>query len=535
MEDNNTGTIHRVATAFQSNYYNPHTALHNTSYFNTLSLGISNGIYTIYDIVGNSITHIDAFSRAIIGTLQAGLIQARSNVTDTFTATTTALGNASATTLSVAANTITIGGQSLQDLITSTVTTILNSQFLNLASGHLVSPLAEIDNLKTNLISPLATGGNVTVAGKLVVKPANQATDSAAIALEVHGSASISGTLASGSITTDSIQINTDATVAGKLTTETLSTNEASVAGTLAVNNIRGNQVSISGNLSVNEVHANFGIFEQGITSMGPITSNIITATDQLAVGTSFTISNNAINTIGTDLEIQSLRQGAISFEGGLIRMDTDGNMSVNGNLNLLGEIDAVHGVFSGTLTAHALATDLISPVADSNISVGFTDSKFNIHNSKTGTGSAVLTIDNQGNVKSSGSATFGRLNFNLVGKAEATSLSEAVATGSAGFATLRQGQPELTIKNNLITSKSLIYITPFGDTDNKVLYLLRQVPNIDQDGVPTPSGGSFTVGISGSPTRAPAWRPWAPPARSPRRGPWPLFSPCRTFSRRRD
>ena len=106
--------------------------------------------------------------------------------------------------------------------------------------------------------------------------------------------------------------------------------------------------------------------------------------------------------------------------------------------------------------------------------------------------------LDVRGSLTASGSGTFAKLNFNLVGEAQASSLTEAVATGSAGFATLKRGQPELTIKNVNVTEKSLIYITPFGDTNNKVLYLLRQVPHIGGEGG---QDGSFTVGISGTPT----------------------------------
>ena len=54
---------------------------------------------------------------------------------------------------------------------------------------------------------------------------------------------------------------------------------------------------------------------------------------------------------------------------------------------------------------------------------------------------------------------------------------------------TLKKNKPELTINNPNVTENSLIYITPFGDTQNKVLYLLRQVPS-----------ESFTVGVSGIP-----------------------------------
>jgi len=232
---------------------------------------------------------------------------------------------------------------------------------------------------------------------------------------------------------------------------------------------------------------------------MGPVTANIVTATDQLAVGSAFSITNNAINTIGADLEIQSFRQGNIAFQGGLIKMDTDGNMEIAGNLNILGEIDAVFGVFSGSLTSKALATSLISPLPGDDLTIKLSDdassksAKLRVTN---GNNKEVLSINNKGDIISSGAATLSKLNFSLVGQAIATSLSEATATGSAGFATLRSGQPELTIKNPNVTSKSLIYITPFGDTNNKVLYLLRQVPQS------TTEDGSFTVGVSGSTTQ---------------------------------
>ncbi len=450
------------------------------SFFASLSIQFNNGMFTILDGFGNLVHRVDGFSNLIAANLEAGFIHARNLAADTFSAGSASLGNATANTFAVAANTITIGGQDIRQFIIDTVTAA------GFGQNTIISPLAEVETIKTNTIRSLTEGGDINVKGKLITESDRSATDSSVVSLDVRGSATISGSLA-----TNSIQTN-DATIAGTLR-----------AGNLIADNIQGLEDKISSvasqfvnnhaaTLAVGTVRADFGIFEQGITSMGPVTANILTATDQLAVGNNFTISNNAINTVGSDLAIQSLRQGAIAFQGGLIRMDTDGNMTVNGNFNLLGEIDAVYGVFSGTLTTPALTTDLISPVADSNISLSFKDSKFNIQNSKTASGSAVLSIDNKGNIQSSGSATFAKLNFNLVGKAEATSLSEAVATGSAGFASLRAGQPELTIKNNIITSKSLIYITPFGNTDNKVLYLLRQIPESETE------DGSFTVGVSG-------------------------------------
>ena len=79
-----------------------------------------------------------------------------------------------------------------------------------------------------------------------------------------------------------------------------------------------------------------------------------------------------------------------------------------------------------------------------------------------------------------------------------ATSDTQATATGSAGYATLKRNKPELTIINPNVTENSLIYITPFGDTQGKVLYLLRQTP---EDPSQSGTEGSFTVGVSGLPS----------------------------------
>jgi len=52
------------------------------------------------------------------------------------------------------------------------------------------------------------------------------------------------------------------------------------------------------------------------------------------------------------------------------------------------------------------------------------------------------------------------------------------MATASAGMAKIIAGNKEVTIKSPFVTEKSLIYLTPIGSTDNKVLYLARTKPN---------------------------------------------------------
>ena len=158
--------------------------------------------------------------------------------------------------------------------------------------------------------------------------------------------------------------------------------------------------------------------------------------------------------------------------------MDTNGDLAVAGNANFSQDV-SVNGV---------LGTNYISPLADRDLTVSLKSQtnpqqKFQVNNASN---SAVFAVDQSGDVAASGSGTFAKLNFDLVQQALAVSDTEAVASGSAGTAVLNRYHTEITIDNPNVTQKSLIYITPVGDTDNMVVSLLRQVP-----------GKSFTVGVS--------------------------------------
>ena len=191
---------------------------------------------------------------------------------------------------------------------------------------------------------------------------------------------------------------------------------------------------------------------------------------------------------------------------GGLVYIDTFGNIKVGGNAEFAKDV-TVKGVLSANIISPIPGSDLI--VRLNNESTPPHDSQFIIHNSS---GSAVLTINQQGDIASSGSATFGKLNLGLVQPALAISNTELLATGSAGVATISAHQTEVTIKNNFVTDKSLIYLTPVslsslqGETlEPQTPYLMRQVPS-----GPALSGAerSFTVGIQ-SPVLTPTTFNW--------------------------
>ncbi len=492
-------------------------------YYNTLTINRESGQWVLKDVNNNNVNQMEAYGKVFVAQIKSGLVNTRELITDTFQASTASistltgnsfnfasgtisslnssmsnLGNATASSLNISTENISIAGISLKNYINQTVTQLL-------ASGNFTSPVADSEQIRTNIISP--TGNNGTIALNIEsnnIKLKNTTTGKVVAQINDNGDASFSGTLSS------EVALFESASISGSLATGSLTTNDATISGTLYANNIDGldtrianqlqnqQQASLSGNLAsgnVDSLHvgnltADYGIFEQGIVALGPATFTSLTAMEQISIGDSFVIGDNAINTLGADLEIQPLRQGGVNFLAGLVKIDTNGNMDIAGNLNVLGNIAAQNGVFNGILTANSIATNLISPLADNALVIARSP------NSVIASGSAAISSDNlldvRGSLSASGSGTFAKLNFNIVGQAHATSDLEATATGSAGFATLKKNKPELTIYNPNVTEDSLIYITPFGDTQNKVLYLLRQVPDSEFE------SGSFTVGVSG-------------------------------------
>ncbi|HXS14587.1 MAG TPA: hypothetical protein VN711_00480, partial [Candidatus Saccharimonadales bacterium] len=227
----------------------------------------------------------------------------------------------------------------------------------------------------------------------------------------------------------------------------------------------------------VPNLSAQTGMFDQGLVSLGSTSLSDTTIAGQLAIGSQLILANNSVNVLGTDFQIQPLRQGGVSFEGGLIAINTNGDLTVNGK-----------AIFNNTVLANVISPlsntkDLTIQLGQNNPATGsaLATATLNVQNAS---GSGIFNIDQLGNVVASGAATIGKLNFALVQPALAVSDTEVVATGSAGTAVVKAHQTEITIDNTSVTSKSLIYITPVGNS-GVIPYLTRQIP-----------AASFTVGI---------------------------------------
>ena len=441
--------------------------------------------FVVADNLGNTIDNTGVFASAVIGNLRVGALNA-SNV--------------------------------LADAVT---TNILNA-------NQIVSPIAQIDTVHTNLISPIASGSAIALKlenNKLSIVNSNSASGSAVASIDNQGNATfsgqlsatsgqfgdatISGTLHAGKILASEIEGLPTATSSSTIVNNYYYNSTPSASPAVSSANQALSMATPSGSLNTNylmpdtnfidvstmsgllanvgNLNAQTATFTQGLMALGPSSFSDISVVGQFSVGGSLTLASNSINVLGSDLQLQPLRQGGLSVMAGLFYIDTNGNVNVGGD-----------AMFAKNVTVKGkLSTNIISPIPGNDLSINLaSDSANPIYNSKfriqNASGAGVLSLDQNGDLMASGTATFGKLNLNFIQPAMALSSTEVVATGSAGTAQINAYQTQVTVDDPLVTANSLIYITPVGTNQN--IYLLKQVPNDTVNGVK----GSFTVGASG-------------------------------------
>lgn len=415
---------------------------------NIVLLQTQDGVYEIKDALSKTITKSDAFGTAVIANLTAGVVNAKQIVAD-----------------SIDAGAIKIAGLNIRDYIASTISQI-----------EIKSPIGNFNETHTNIISPLSDNQNVIV--RLPDKSSftiENASQSAVASIDSKGNASFSGQLSAGNIETHNI------------ISDNLTSNNASVAGVLRAGKILADSIeglqpanyidlaSMSSQLAyVGNLKALTGNFSDGLVVQSPSTFSDIAIFGQLEIDKNLIIAGNSINVLGNDLELQPLRQSGLSIMGGLIYIDTEGNVKFGQDAYFAKDVS-----IQGTLSAN-----VISPLPNQDLTINTGSNSLIVRNSSQS--GILLSLNKNGDISASGSGTFNKLNLSFAQPAYAISPTEVIATGSAGIATISAHQKELTINNKLITNRSLIYVTPRIDTNNIVIYLLRQVPNV-----------SFTIGVN--------------------------------------
>ncbi len=234
---------------------------------------------------------------------------------------------------------------------------------------------------------------------------------------------------------------------------------------------------------------ADYATVTGGIIALGPTSLTDAAVSDMIIVNNNLKITSDSLDTIGTDLNIQPLRQGNILFQGGLIAMDTQGNLKVNGDATFSHDV-RVNGQF---------ATGIIAPIPNHDLAINLKNktttagSNLTINNAN---GNEVVKINQAGDVIASGEATFNTIasqGFTIIRGAQAdASSTQTVADGSGGKGSIAAHQTERTIFTPYVTSHSLIYVTATSNSGNVSPYVARQTAQDQKNG----TKGSFSVEI---------------------------------------
>ncbi len=370
------------------------------------------------------------------------------------------LNSASSFTEMIAAN-IADGATITKNAAVTNLLTVKNliAESFNAVQGTVDSLLVKTGlvsgNIATKLITPLADETDVAIRlgseaspfGKLAIQN-HEGTDVATI--DSIGNATFSGTVKSVSTVTDTL-------VAGSIKSKSLDDITNLLTQVESDQNLI--KESYTWNTATATNSADFATLSAGelyITGRAAISSLYIAK--GLAMGSDLHISSvgsgtnlyiNSIDTLNSPLRLQSLAAAPLEIMGGLIAIDTSGNMQIAGNLRVAGVIE------SSGLTIKSKDTD-------------------------------VATVD------ASGSAAFTSLatqNLIIAGPKDSTdsaSVDGVITTNSTvGSVTIPAGVVEITIKNPKVTDYSFVYVTPTSDTENNVLY------------VKSKQNGQFVVGFN--------------------------------------
>ena len=398
---------------------------------------LDNTTYNIMTSAGEKIENVGVFSKALIAKLQAGFIQ-----------------------------TVDLLAENIQ---TSNLT----------VNTKIVSPLADIDALRTSLISPLPERNDVAIqiggvgsgSAQLVVQ---NTSGSAVASIDTSGNATFSGTVNSQNLAVNS---------------------NASISGILYADKIKSTTLDDIQNL-LHQVQQDQGLLSQAsswnvntATNAASVDKMVISnlyVTDQaafnaLSVSTSVTVGPdlvfqsatvngspvNSINSLSAPLQLQSLAMAPVEIMAGKVKISTNGDVEIQGNLFVAGRVQ------SSGLT--------LSPSANPALSAD------NLFELKDATGSAIASIN------ASGSAIFNSVAADKFVLAAQTATQSADVNGiittnaTAGQAIIKAGVSEITIKNPNISDYTLVYVTPTSSTMNNVLY------------VKSKGQGYFTVGFTNS------------------------------------
>ncbi|MBP9819584.1 tail fiber domain-containing protein, partial [Candidatus Woesebacteria bacterium] len=186
-------------------------------------------------------------------------------------------------------------------------------------------------------------------------------------------------------------------------------------------------------------------------------------------------------------LAIQPSGKGTLSLLAGLMELNETGQVNITGNLAVAGDVTVKGSLLSNLLQPAEYGNPFQVQVAGIATESGqVKESRFEIINEL---GAPVATISAQGRAAFAGGIGVGSESLS----APANETDAVTANKTSGKAAIAANIKEVIIKSEHLTSSSLIYVTPVGSTENKVLYVKSQTAeNGDTDG----KEGQFVVGF---------------------------------------
>jgi len=410
-------------------------------------------------------------AEAVIANIKAGSIEAQELVIE---------GSA------FVANTITTGAIESKEIATDSLLAFQGTIDDLLITNGLVSPVIE-----TEMISPIVDSDLVidldnsapeateSAYGKLIVK--GEGGEEVA-SIDAEGNATFSGTVAADEVKTDELRarkIYADEIVSNQLINQTTDQSitleeieellkQTEQDQTLLVDSSNWNINTATDSADLATVYS-LQTSELYVTKQAAI--NSLSVSETVTIGTDLVIQStigessmvNSINTLTAPLELQSLALAPIEMMAGMIRIDTNGDVFIEGNLYVAGKIEA-----------EGLTLRQSDKPTTDELENGFGN---------------LLSLENLegnevANITASGAAQFAQITTDkLVIAGADDSLTPEVASGeittnaTAGQAIIPAGISEIIINNPNVTDYTLVYVTPTSSTLNKVLYVKNKAP----------------------------------------------------------
>ncbi len=208
----------------------------------------------------------------------------------------------------------------------------------------------------------------------------------------------------------------------------------------------------------------------------------------QLLVGQGMRLADGSISytaPAGAEqlLEIQPSGAGTLSLMAGLLTLTEDGHVTISGNLTVAGALEVQDTLLANLIQPADFGNPFQVQVAGADTSSGeVKESRFEIINEL---GTPVATISAEGRADFAAGIGVGSEKLSV-----SEDDSEVESNKTSGRAAVPAGAKEITIRSQLITENSLIYVTPVGSTQNQVLYVKSQQANNSD------TSGKFVVGF---------------------------------------